>query len=186
MMQETRHILIIAPRSPAIVHTTNEEIANWSETTAFRRDILDYPWVVSEHDEKRAKRKAEGLHRERKVRDERKRRKLPVHGDPKCAAAHNEQRTREEDKRKREEERRKQEERRRAAVEKEEQRIEEAKCNTAEEEKSRDEEAKRVNADREKRERDRNRREQERKIREQEYEKLIRQKELGKQELGRR
>jgi len=186
MMQETWPILILAPRSPAIVHTTNEEIATWAENTAFRRDILDHPWVVSEHDEKRAKRKAEGLDRERKVRDERKRRKLPAHGDPKRAAAHNGKRKREEDKRKREEERRKQEERRRAAVEKEEQRIEEAKCITAEEEKSRDEEAKRANAGMETRERDKNRREQERKIREQEYGKLMRQKELGKQELGSR
>ena len=47
----------------------------WAENIAFCKSILNNPWSVSEKDEKRVRRKAEGLDRERKVRDERNRRK---------------------------------------------------------------------------------------------------------------
>ncbi|KAL9132358.1 MAG: hypothetical protein Q9175_006471 [Cornicularia normoerica] len=57
------------------IRTTNEETAAWAENTAFRREILSTPWVVSEKDEKRAKRKAEGLDREKRAREEREKRK---------------------------------------------------------------------------------------------------------------
>lgn len=59
----------------AIIRTTNEEAAAWAETTAFRKEILGKPWDVSEADEKRARRKAEGLDREKRARGERKKRK---------------------------------------------------------------------------------------------------------------
>ena len=59
----------------AIIHTTNEEAAAWAENTAFRKEVLAKPWVVGEEDEERARRKAEGLDREKRAREERKRRK---------------------------------------------------------------------------------------------------------------
>lgn len=59
----------------AIIHTTNEETAAWAENTAFRNEVLAKPWVVGEEDEERARRKAEGLDREKRAREERKRRK---------------------------------------------------------------------------------------------------------------
>ena len=59
----------------AIIRTTNEEAAAWAENTAFRKEILSKAWVVSEEDEKRARRKAEGLDREKRAREERKKRK---------------------------------------------------------------------------------------------------------------
>lgn len=59
----------------AIIGTTNEEVAAWAENTAFRKEVLDIPWVISEEEEKRARRKAEGLDREKRARGERKKRK---------------------------------------------------------------------------------------------------------------
>lgn len=183
----------------AIVRTTNEEAAAWAENTAFRHDILNHPWIVSEHDEKRAKRKAEGLDHERKMRDKRKRRELPAHVEPKRVATAQDKSRREEDKRKREEvmkkqekekkqrdegERRQEEERRRAAAEAEERGVREAQRIAEEEQAVKDEEAKRVNAETVKRERTKSRREEEKRLREQEYEKLMRQKNRIKQEPG--
>ncbi|KAM0801416.1 hypothetical protein BDR22DRAFT_820552 [Usnea florida] len=54
----------------SIIRTTNEEVAAWAENSAFRREILSRPWVVEEGDEKRARRKAEGLEREKRTRGE--------------------------------------------------------------------------------------------------------------------
>lgn len=193
------NLLISALRYVAVIHTTNEEVSSWAETTAFHTDILDNPWVVSERDEKRARRKAEGLDRERKTRDYRKRSKLQAHVNPKRAIAEKDERRREEkklrrdeekkgreeakrkqeeDQRERQREKRKQEEARsRATAEQEKQRIEEEKRIAAEEQRVRDEEARRANTETERKERIKLRREQERRLREQEYEKLMRQRE---------
>ncbi len=171
-------------RLAAIVHTTNEEAASWAENNNFRQDILNHPWVVSEHDGKRAKRKAEGLDRELKARVERRRKKLHAIPDPKSAAAEKERERREEAKRKQDEERRRREEAKKkledekrhataADAKNKQKREEEVKRLTTEEEKARNEEATRTNTEREKKERDRGRREQERKIREMEYERLM-------------
>ncbi|KAL9075871.1 MAG: hypothetical protein Q9161_001264 [Pseudevernia consocians] len=70
--REVRQMLL---ERVSIIRTTNEEAAAWAENTAFRKEILSRPWVVSEEDEKRARRKAEGLDREKRAREERKRRK---------------------------------------------------------------------------------------------------------------
>lgn len=48
------------------VQTTTEEAAAWAENTAFKRDILGCPWIVSQEDYTAAKRKAEGVDRESK------------------------------------------------------------------------------------------------------------------------
>ena len=68
--------LILSSCSLAIVRTTNEEAAAWAENTAFRKEILGQPWLVSGEDEERARRKAEGLDREKRAREERKRRRM--------------------------------------------------------------------------------------------------------------
>ena len=52
----------------ALLHSTNDEVLSWAETSAFRRDVLNVPWVINEQDLKRAARKAEGRGRRRKVR----------------------------------------------------------------------------------------------------------------------
>ena len=52
----------------ANIPTTTEEAAAWAENTAFRRDILDNPWVVNLEEEKRLRMKSEGLNRERKLK----------------------------------------------------------------------------------------------------------------------
>lgn len=72
---EPRQGLILHRVPTATIRTTNEEAAAWAENTAFRREILSTPWVVSEKDEKRAKRNAEGLDREKRAREEREKRK---------------------------------------------------------------------------------------------------------------
>ena len=71
----------------AIIRTTNEEAAAWAENTAFQTQILSEPWVVSEKDARRARRKAEGLDREKRSTEERKRRKRREEADRKRAAA---------------------------------------------------------------------------------------------------
>lgn len=58
-----------------IVKTTNEEVAAWAENTTFHRNILDKAWIISGEDERRAKREAEGLSRERITREEKRQRK---------------------------------------------------------------------------------------------------------------
>lgn len=90
----------------SIIRTTNEEAAAWAETTAFRKDVLDTPWVVSEEEEKRARRKAEGLDREERAREERKRRKRREREEGKRAAAEKEKRRGERKRREREQGRR--------------------------------------------------------------------------------
>lgn len=57
----------------SVVHTTNEEAAAWAENAEFRTSVLNVPWVISEEAEKKARRKAEGLDREKRARHERKR-----------------------------------------------------------------------------------------------------------------
>lgn len=76
----------------AIIRTTNEEAAAWAENTVFRKEILDKPWVVSKEDEERARRKAEGLDRERRAREERKKRKRREQGEGKRIALEKEKR----------------------------------------------------------------------------------------------
>lgn len=58
------------------IRTTNEEAAAWAENTEFRMTVLDIPWLVSEKDEKRARRKAEGLDREQRAKEERRKRRM--------------------------------------------------------------------------------------------------------------
>lgn len=55
--------------------TTNEEAAAWAENTKFRRSVLDIPWVVGIKDEKRARSKAEGLDREQRAKEERRKKR---------------------------------------------------------------------------------------------------------------
>ncbi len=62
----------------AFVRTTNEEAEAWAQTAAFRRDILSKPWVVSEQDERRARRKAEGHEERQRARNEQRRKILHV------------------------------------------------------------------------------------------------------------
>jgi hypothetical protein len=62
----------------AFVRTTNEEAEAWAQTAAFRRNILSKPWVVSEQDERRARRNAEGHEDRQRVRDEQRRKILHV------------------------------------------------------------------------------------------------------------
>ena len=76
----------------AIIGTTNEEAAAWAENTVFRKEILGKPWVVSKEDEERARRKAEGLDRERRAREERKKRKRREQGEGKRIALEKEKR----------------------------------------------------------------------------------------------
>ncbi len=57
----------------SILHTTSEEATAWAESTAFRKDILDIPWTVSNGDEQLARKRAEGLDREQKAKEKRKR-----------------------------------------------------------------------------------------------------------------
>lgn len=59
----------------SIIYTTSEETAAWVENTEFRSSILNVPWVVSAKDEQRAKRKAEGLDREQKAQEARRRKR---------------------------------------------------------------------------------------------------------------
>ena len=173
------------------MHTTNEEAAAWAENTAFRKGILDTPWIISEKDERRAKRKAEGLDERKRTREERKirkqkaeikrqanarecvQRKVPEEG--RCMAAEEEDQKMEAARRVAlEEEKRRREEARRFAVEQEIQEREEARRVAVEEEKRRSDEAERVHAEIERRDRDKKRREHERRLREQEYERLAR------------
>ena len=84
----------------AIVRTTNEEAAAWAENTAFQKEILDKPWVVSEEEEKRARRNAEGLDREKRVREERKRRRRRKEEEEKGKHLGAEERKRKEEKKK--------------------------------------------------------------------------------------
>ena len=53
-----------------IVHvsTTNEEAAAWEEVFTFHESVLDRPWVVSEQNLRRARRKAEGGHIRRQLK----------------------------------------------------------------------------------------------------------------------
>ncbi|KAK4691823.1 hypothetical protein P7C71_g5261, partial [Lecanoromycetidae sp. Uapishka_2] len=115
----------------SIVHTTNEEAGAWAENTAFRHDILNVPWIVSERNEKRAKREAEGLNRTHKSKHERRHKVNQAPLESRCNEAEKMKRKREEDmqereiekkkqdgdRRRREEEKRRQDERRRAAAE---------------------------------------------------------------------
>lgn len=57
----------------AFVRTTNEEAEAWAQNVAFRQDILSKPWVVSEQDERRARRKTEGHEERQHARDEQRR-----------------------------------------------------------------------------------------------------------------
>ena len=69
----------------SILRTTNEEATAWAENTAFRMDVLNTPWFVSEKDRERARRKAEGLERYQEAREKhvRKRKiKLGVQAKP--------------------------------------------------------------------------------------------------------
>ncbi|MCJ1471041.1 hypothetical protein MMC07_009689 [Pseudocyphellaria aurata] len=61
--------------SLSLLCSTNEEVASWAETSAFRRDVLNVPWVLKEQDLKRAARKAEGRRRLRDVGSRQKTRK---------------------------------------------------------------------------------------------------------------
>ena len=57
------------------IHTTNGEVDSWAENSSFYADILGKPWIVNHLEERRAKRKAEGLDRKQQILAERKRRK---------------------------------------------------------------------------------------------------------------
>lgn len=76
----------------AIIRTTNEEVAAWAENTAFRKEVLDKAWVVGEEEEKRARRKAEGLDRERQRRGRKRRQEEEAKAKGKSAGAGKEKR----------------------------------------------------------------------------------------------
>lgn len=59
----------------AVVRTTNEEAEAWMQSAVFKRDILSKPWIISEQDEKRARRKAEGHEAKQRSRDEQKKKR---------------------------------------------------------------------------------------------------------------
>ena len=59
----------------AFVRTTNEEAEAWAQNAAFRREILNKPWVISEQDERRAKRGAEGHEARQRAKDNQRREK---------------------------------------------------------------------------------------------------------------
>lgn len=61
----------------SIMRTTTMEAAAWAENSAFRRDILNHPWIVSEEAYTAAKTKAKGL--DRKLKKKTKRRKTTEH-----------------------------------------------------------------------------------------------------------
>ena len=63
------------------MRTTNEEAQAWAENAAYRRDILNTPWVISEADMKkyergvrREHRRQQEIERERQLRMEREQR----------------------------------------------------------------------------------------------------------------
>ena len=76
----------------AIIRTTNEEVTAWAENTAFRKEVLDTAWVVGEEEEKRARRKAEGLDRERQRRRRKRREEEERKAKGKSAGAGKEKR----------------------------------------------------------------------------------------------
>ena len=71
----------------ALIHTTTEEAAAWAELAEFRKDVLSKAWVLSEKEQSRAKRKAEGWNRnrERKAREEHKRKKERLKEKTNCS-----------------------------------------------------------------------------------------------------
>ena len=56
----------------SIIYTTNEEVTAWADNSAFRKDVLENPWVLSVKEERQAKRKAEGLRPKKRILAERK------------------------------------------------------------------------------------------------------------------
>ena len=142
---ETLTIIVSSELSSA--PPTKKPPSAWAENIAFRKSILNNPWSVSDKDEKRVRKKAEGLDCERKARDERKKRKENAERDGKLNAL---------------------QKRRQKALE---------ESRRAEKERERQEEVVRLAAEREKKEPDKERREQERRLRELEYERLMRVKE---------
>lgn len=59
----------------ALISSTNDELSAWAEISSFRESILMIPWVISLQDERRARRKAEGVEYEQKRKSERQERK---------------------------------------------------------------------------------------------------------------
>ncbi|CAF9931613.1 MAG: hypothetical protein HETSPECPRED_008144 [Heterodermia speciosa] len=58
-----------------IIRTTNEEVSTWNDSITFRRNVLSKPWVLTDQEERRAKRKAEGYEAKKKAREEHNRKK---------------------------------------------------------------------------------------------------------------
>lgn len=56
----------------AFVRTANEESEAWAQCAAFRRNILDKPWEITDQDQLRAKRRADGKEERRRARGEQK------------------------------------------------------------------------------------------------------------------
>ena len=67
------HMLI--PIFIAFVRTTNEEAEAWAQNATFRQDVLNKPWVISEQDERKARRKAEGHEARQRAKDDQRREK---------------------------------------------------------------------------------------------------------------
>lgn len=57
------------------VSTTNEEAAAWQEVSIFYESVLHRPWIVSEQNQRRARRKAEGGHMRRQMKQDGARRR---------------------------------------------------------------------------------------------------------------
>ena len=58
-----------------IIRTTNEEASAWNEKATFQKNVLSIPWVLTDQEERRAKRKAEGYEAKKKAREEHNRKK---------------------------------------------------------------------------------------------------------------
>ncbi|KAL2755999.1 hypothetical protein ACRALDRAFT_1064025 [Sodiomyces alcalophilus JCM 7366] len=61
-----------------VLRSTEEEVALWERRTAFRRDVLSTPWVLSERQVRRCRREAEGVderNRKRQEKEEKEKRR---------------------------------------------------------------------------------------------------------------
>ena len=74
---EGQHDKVIYAEQPitGIIRTTNEEASAWTEMATFREKVLSIPWVLTDQEERRAKRKAEGYEAKKKAREEHNRKK---------------------------------------------------------------------------------------------------------------
>ena len=76
--------MLIPPE--ALVRTTSEEATAWAENAAFYKNVMCKPWVVTERDQRRAKKKAAGIEQEREAKKWRKQRRKGLEVKRVCGA----------------------------------------------------------------------------------------------------